>query len=268
MSIRVEQGYFDMNPAVDSSGIFRSADIPYFVFGAADETEAINEAYAQIPESFNGLFRKSIKMSERINETSFKVVATYSGPDGKIENINKDEDSFSFDTTGGTQTVKQGIDHVAQYPNDAADMHGMINFDGEDVNGVEIIQSVQNFTHTVAFDAYEITTDFRKKLTLFTGCVNTSPWRGYEKGEVLFRGVTGSGKYHLPCELTFNFSFSANMKDFYLGSILVHEKYGWDYHWARYKKIIQDKTVVYTPIAVYIERLFYYVDFKELGIGY
>lgn len=266
MSVKVELGV-DLSSAIDESGIFKSAEIPYMVFGAEDETEALNEAYANVPESFNGLFRKGIKIIERMNETSFKVGVSYSGPAEGGANVDNEDGSFSFDTTGGTQTVMVSRKTIGIYPDTAKSCNGAINFDGDQVNGVEIIQPILNFTETAAFDAYEITTDFKKKMAEYTGCVNWKPWRGYAAGEVLFRGVTGSGKYHKPCELTFNFSFSANRSDFKVGDIEIDNKYGWDYMWSRYTRKIDGGNIVCKPIAVYIERLFEFVDFRELRIG-
>lgn len=270
MSIIIAQGHLDNNLAVKNNGVFAPSDVPYFVFGAGTEEEALAEALVQVPTSYNGLQRQGIKISERINESNFKVIASYAGASGRLETADEDGEAFSFYTTGGTQTITQSRETIAGYakPGEIApDLQGAINYDGENVNGVEIVQPVLDFTETAIFDAGEITTGFRKTLASLTGCINAMSWRGYSPGEVLFRGVSGSGKTNLPCEITFNFSFSAHRREFTVGDITVTEKYGWDYMWVRYTDKVEEGCIVRKPAAVYIERIFEAVDFSKLGIG-
>lgn len=270
MSLKVEQGFFDFTGDMDSSGKFMAAEWPYMVFGEATEAQALAAVLAAAPATFEGLRRDKVKFQEQLAEEACKILVTYKGTDGTLQQ--NEGTPFSFDTSGGTQTITQSLQTIGKYPAETApDLGGAINYDDEQVNGVEIVQKVLNFTETGFFAAGTITTNFRKKLASMTGKTNSASWRGYDAGELLFRGVTGSGKTHLPCELTFSFSYSENRSNFTVGDITVSNKKGWEYMWVRYGKKIDTSTgkpfLVKRPIAVYVEKLFEEVSFTELGIG-
>ncbi len=269
MSLQVEQGFFDFNSEKDNAGHYLSAEWPYFVFGQATEAEALDAVLSEAPSTFNGLRLDRVKFQEQLNEDTCKVLVTYKTIPGELSG--DEGEAFSFDTTGGTQTVTQSKSTVASYVKTGAtapNFGGAINYDGEQVNGVEIIQPVLNFDIVGVFTAQEVTTTFLNTLMEMTSSVNSTTWRGRAAGTVLFRGVTGSGKTNAPCDLTFHFSYSPNRSNFTVGEITVSEKKGWDYMWVYYGKSedTSSKTIVRKPLAVYIEQLFELKDFDDLNL--
>jgi len=270
---RVEQGFFDRTQAVDSEGAYTTASVPYFAFNAEDEDDAINSVYASADGTFNGLVLDSVEIDERINATTFKVVAKYkASEDSSSSSETEPEPVFSFDTGGGTQHMTQSIATVGKYPSDAPDFGGAIGYDGESVAGIDIVQPVPNFSETHYLKDSVFTTSYKKGISTITGTMNGSPFKGYDQGEVLFLGANGTkrGKSSSSLwEVTYKFSVSPNRRNFKVGSITVTEKYGWDYMWVRYADHVDDtkKTLLKKPVAVYTERVYRIANFGALGIG-
>ena len=51
---RVEQSYTEHSKSIDKNGKYTSAEIPYLVFDAADEDEALAAVLASAPASCRG----------------------------------------------------------------------------------------------------------------------------------------------------------------------------------------------------------------------
>lgn len=270
---RVEQAFFDRTQAMGKDGAYTTAEVPYFVFEAESEEDATQAVYDEAPTTFNGLILESVEIDERINESTFKIVVQYqeSGTTSSDDD-DEPEPTYSFDTSGGIQHLTQSIETVGKYPADAPDYGGAIGYDGEKVNGVDIVQPLSNFAETHYLSDSKITTTYKKGVSKITGTMNNGSFRGYEPGEVLFMGATGTKKgddSDTPWEVTFKFAVSTNRKNFKVGDITVSQKYGWDYMWVRYVDKVDDnkKTLVKKPTAVYIERVYKIANFGALGIG-
>ncbi len=269
---RVEQAFFDRTQAMGSDGAYTTAEVPYFVFDVESEEDAVQAVYDEAATTFNGLSLDSVEIEERINETTFKIVVQYKESGTTSSEEEEQESTYSFDTGGGTQHLTQSIETVGKYPSSAPDYGGAIGYDGEKVNGVDIVQPVSNFSETHYLSDSVITTSYKKGVARITGMMNYSSFRGYDPGEVLFMGASGTkkGDDSDPLwEVTFKFSVSPNRTSFKVGDITVSEKYGWDYMWVRYADEVDDekKTLVKKPTAVYIERVYKITKFSALGIG-
>jgi len=274
MSIVFHEGYFDWQGAVDTDGKFTSADVPWFVFGTDDEEEALAAAVEGTPDEFNDLPRTSIEFAERINENACKILVHYAGANEGAATDQETAESISFDTGGGTQHITQSLSTRGRYPagegsTGAPDLAGAIGYDGEQVNGVDIVMPNLSFSLARIVAAREITTAFRLALAALTGKVNSATWKGYAAGEILFLGAAGSGRIDQPIEITYKFAHSPNRADFTVGEITVTEKLGWDYMWVRYEDEVDGdkKAVVRKPAAVYIEQVYEAADFAALGLG-
>jgi hypothetical protein len=270
---RVEQAFFDRTQAIDNTGSYTTAEVPYFVFDVETEEDALQAVYDEAPSSFNGLALEGFEIDERINENTFKIVANYKESESSsYSNADENEPSFSFDTSGGTQHLTQSIETVGKYPSDAPDYGGAIGYDGETVAGVDIVMPSPNFAETHYLPDSKFTTSYKKGVSKITGTMNNSSFRGYEAGEVLFLGASGTKRSDDADELwevNYKFAVSTNRKNFKVGDVTVSRKYGWDYMWVRYADEVDDdkKTIVKKPTAVYIERVYMISNFSALGIG-
>lgn len=247
----------------------KSAELNFTIRGAASEAQA-GDALANVaPTVFDGLFRK-----ERQIETVFIDAAQ---PDknlfkGKVfygANDTANEFTESFDTTGGSQQITQSLLTVSRTPANAPNFKGALNFDGQKVNGVEIVVPVYTFSEQHYKSRAAVSAAYRKTLANLTGKVNSSAFRGFDAGEVLFRGAAGQlavVEGVKQWQITYQFAASPNRANIPVGDLVVPSKLGWDYLWALYGEAVDQNAVVQTPIAAYVERVYEFADFSALGI--
>ncbi|OQA03991.1 MAG: hypothetical protein BWY69_00146 [Planctomycetes bacterium ADurb.Bin401] len=177
---------------------------------------------------------------------------------------------YNFDTGGGSQKITQTISPltVTAYGDNPPDFKGAINVDDNSVNGIDIIVPVFNFNETKQIGRDFITTAFKTSVFRLTSKVNSQPWHGFEAGEVLFMGASGSkhgrtGDY----ELNFKFAASPNKTNITIGSITGINKKGWEYLWVRYEKSTDQNCLIQIPRAVYVHQVYESGDFSALGLG-
>jgi hypothetical protein len=184
----------------------------------------------------------------------------------------KSESQYSFDTGGGTQHVTQSIANVGKYAATgftAPDFMGAIGVTDDRVEGTDITVPVFNFTETHYIEKALVTGTYKLALFNLTGKVNGSGFKGFAKGEVLFLGASGSKRGLDDWEITFRFAASPNVAGLSLGSITGISKEGWQYLWVRF---IDDedptaKALIKRPVSAYVEQVYSYGDFSNLGIG-
>ena len=271
MALRVEQGFYDWDRAIDDDGDVVEAEIPYFVFGVDDEATALEKVKAAAPDKQDDLVLQKVELVERINLDTFKVRAVY-GEDPEKEREGEDEDdtNFTFDSSGGTMHMDVSLETKGKFPADAPDFKRAINVDNEsNVNGCEIVMPTFQFSETRTVKASKVNASYKRKIAELTGTVNAGAFKGFEPGEVLFLGATGSKKGKKrkhPWEITFKFAVSPNKTDLHVGDITVSKKDGWDYLWVKYEDEVSDekKNLVKKPVAVYVEKVYERKNFSLL----
>jgi len=249
----------------ETTGVKRSARIPYLVetlVGDVEESLILLQAAATLPAEYDGLLRTSIDIDERINEKHWRIVAAY----------DEYESTYRFDTGGGTQHITNSIttrNRYAEIGVTPPDFKGAIAYDGQNVNGVDIIVPVYNFSETHYFNDAQVTPAYKATLFRITGTVNNDPFRGFSPGEVLFLGASGSKRGSDLWELQFRFASLPNLENFTVGDITVSEKKGWDYLWVLYAddEDTAAKKLIKKPLAVYIEQVYPEKSFADLGLG-
>ena len=263
----VAEAFFDRNEVIGDS-----ADVPYIVFDAVDEDDVKAAAAAEIPSELGTLRRKSIEIGERVNETTWKVVARYEAPPVSNPWGPTPDSTFTFDVGSETQHITQSIETVGRYgPAASTKLGGAIGYDGENVAGVDIRVPAPTFTETHFFSDEEFTEAYRNLLIRKAFHYNTDTFRGFDPGEVLFLGATCSRRgddWDDPWEVTFKFAVSLNRTDLTVGDITGIDKKGWEYMWVQYADDLDDtvKEIVKKPVAVYVEKVYYGATFADLGI--
>jgi hypothetical protein len=246
----------------------KEAEFHYTIRGAADEAEARDALTSSVPAAYEGLIRQRREInaayvdSTRPASNIWKATVLY----GLID---PDDFTTTFDTTGGSQHITQSPLTVARYPANAPDMKGAIGFDGQRVNGTDIVIPAYTFTETHLKTKSQVNAAYRAALARLTGRVNHASFKGFADGEVLFRGVSGSlivSDSVQKWQLNFAFAVSPNLTDFYVGDIPVAHKYGWDYLWVLYTETVNANRLIQQPAAVYVERLYATGDFGDLNI--
>lgn len=264
-----------------STGHNPTAEFYYTVHGTGDEVEARTQLALYAPSAIDPygtglvLIPRETVTVEAISDTLWNGIVRYgfTAPE-------TDESTESFDTTGGQQHITQSLETVAVYKreedeNEAPRYGGAIGVaQGGEVAGVDIVVPVYHHVETHYFEAALVTNAYKRTIYSLTGKVNNTPFKGFEPGECLFLGASGSrrgGKW----EVTYNFACSPNAEGtdenpaFVLDGIKIVRKDGWNWLWAPYIDIedAAAKALGKKPVAFYIERVYHGRDFAALGIG-
>ena len=277
MATRVEEAYSERDQTVNAKGEVTEIEIPYLVFEAENEDAALAAARSKAAShTVSGMVLDEVEVTERVNRDTWKVKAIWKDEDSDDpDDPDEDEEttSFAFDTGGGTMHRNQSLKTVSKVPNDAPDFNGAIEVDNEgNVNGVDVTMPVLNFTETHTMNGSRVTTSYKKTVAALTGTVNSSGFRGFSAGEVLFLGASGtkrSKRPNAPWEITFRFAVSPNQSSLQVGKLKVSNKKGWDYLWVRYADKVAEnrKNVIKEPVAAYVEQVYPTGDFGNLGLG-
>jgi len=258
-----------------TGGNARSATVEYIITqdvdpqnpnATSDDGEAIQALVDNCPEKWGPaeIPRASYEI-EQIADRIWIGTVNYNYND-------KDENKFeySFDTGGGTQKITQTIAplQVYKYGTNAPDFQGAINVDDNSVNGIDIVVPVFNFSETRVVNKLNIDTAFKLSIFNLVGKVNNASWHGFNAGEVLFLGASGSksGRFG-DWEITYRFAASPNQNNITIGSITGITKKGWEYLWVRYEKSTDQNCLVQVPKAVYVHEVYPSASFSALGLG-
>jgi hypothetical protein len=175
-----------------------------------------------------------------------------------------------LDTGGGTQHITQSRATVSKHApvgETAPDFKGAIGVTTDSVEGTDITIPVFNFAETHYVPTAAVTDGYKLALFNLTGKVNSAAFRGFQPGEVLFLGASGSKRGKDDWEITFRFAASLNVAGLGVGDIVGIDKKGWEYLWVRYADAEDENVLVKQPIAAYVEQVYQEADFSGLGIG-
>lgn len=171
--ITVEQGFFDRSQSANKYGASVSADVPFFAFGAADESEAIEAVYNHSPLWILGMQRDSVSIESRLNETSFKVIAGYKKP-GYQGNEDVPLKSKRVSVSSNLYQDNTGKDK------DGADIF-VAGFDGKKdypQGGVPAFMPQKRLQ--ITYEAEGAPSDIL--INSYLGKINSLPWRSGEAG--------------------------------------------------------------------------------------
>jgi hypothetical protein len=244
-----------------------SVDLIFIVRGTHSDLAAKAALAAAAPVFYDGRVRQSLHI-ERVAEDIWEGSVRY----GNLQPPETGDSSYQFDTGGGTQHITQSLQTVGCYAppgQTAPDFQGAIGATHDNVEGVDITVPVYNFAETHYLPVAAVTPGYKATLFFLTGKVNSGPFHGFQTGEVLFLGASGSKRGQDDWEITFRFAASPNVTGLVVGSIGGINKKGWEYLWVRYADAedMASGTLVKRPIAAYVEQVYQYGDFSNLGIG-
>lgn len=277
-TLRIEKAYYDRSESLDAkdkSGRLKSVEIPYIVFGVETERDAIQALKSKGIEEIQSMLCTSISTDERLASDIFKIVASYE-PDPDWEDPSgggsdtKDEKqySISFEIGGGTQHISHSIETVQRVPHSAPHLNGAINFDGQNVNGLDIAGGGITMTETVEIKAVEIDAAFVKSIAEKQNKLNHESFRGFNPGEVLFLGATlsqqGTGK---TAKSSISYKFQISMNSTVKAGSESVEKKGFEYAWVKYKPALDtaSKTIGQEVEGLYVEKVYDSTSFSGLG---
>lgn len=177
--------------------------------------------------------------------------------------------TFSFDTTGGTINLKCAKSHVATYESSgvvAGDHHkGSIGVkkDGE-IEGVDIVSPVLKLNFSFKHPSGQVTITQARILAGLTGSVNGDVWKGFQPGELLYLGSTGSDGTDAEAEVTYQFAASQNRSNLSFGDINNIAKKGFEAYWVEFKSAVAGGAAARQPWRVHIEQVYDPVAFQTV----
>jgi len=245
-----------------------SAELVYHVTDAADE-DAVKTAVASArPATYAGLILDQTELIEKLTDTSWLVHCRYKAPT-PAEAAAPPDPVVSGDSTGGVQHITQSLGTAASYGDPDDDLNGAIGYDGDAIQGCDIVVPVWNFEEK----HYIESPNFGNYYAL-TGKVNSDAFTPdvggtFPAGSLLFLGVTytkqESDTYY---EVTFRFSYQPNQTGLTVGGIPGVAKLGWQYMWIQYGDDIDGTSGRRTkvPVAVYVENVYNTGAFSGLGL--
>lgn len=252
-------------------------DFEYDLVGTSSEIIARNYLVDNTPRVYENLFRMEFKVTPiQVDEgtDTGHWLCTVRYATGDVVPRELTDSSFAFDTTGGTQHITQSLGTVASagvpggppVPNHQRAIGA--NIGTGRVEGVDIPSPVYHFSESHIVPNQNVTSFYKGTLFFLTPTMNNSPFRGFARGECLFRGVVGQrrGKYG-DWDLNFRFAASPNRTNIEIGAIIIASKLGWDYLWVAYGKSVDANVLVNVPVAAYVERVLFFGEFSALGIG-
>jgi hypothetical protein len=251
----------------------------YKIFGTADDTElhaAINaeiSAYGQYWQ-YPGVAGMSL-MAESysvsfLGDNAWQLTINYA-KDGAEDGDAPLKRSRSFDTTGGTQHLTQAYAET-RFGTSAPDQKKAIGVDSNGVNGVDIVVPQLQWQESYDVPNAYVTDSYIRGVSGVTGTTNNATFRGFEAGEVLFVGCSGSQEWddqkgRGPWSLSFRFVASKNVTGETIGDISGVSKKGHEYLWVRYEDAVDSNVLLKKPKAVYVNKVYRESSFSALGIG-
>ncbi len=278
----VEKSFYDLNKSRNANQFLTELEIPYIVLGVQDE----DAAFVLVADKITSLGEKTVEnmvldhleLDQQLGPDSFKIRAVYetTKSETNTSGSGQNQPSFSFDTGGGTMHMTQSLATKGIYAargQTAQSFGGAIEVDeNNDVKGIDITTPLTSFNETHYFKPSRVSAAYRRTVADLTGRVNSSRFKGYAAGEVLFQGASGTRRGTKATdlwEINFKFIVSPNRKGIKINDITIAEKEGWDYMWFRYEAQVSSdsKALIKKPVAAYVEQVYERRSFGALKIG-
>lgn len=246
----------------------KSAELPYLVEDATGSSDARSTALAAAPTTFNGKVRQDARAEEVAGtDGTYLVDVLYGVTSGTSADTGSEQDSFEIAITP-TQVFTSRETISAHAPFDPwgpqiPDFQGAINVDSDGrVNGVQWPPATaQVITRTRVVASSSVTETYYRAMSALVGHVNSNTYLGFDPGELLFLGASGTRRAidaSEPWIITWKFGVSLNESNLTLGSqITIPSKNGWHYAWVYYREREDSdaKMLIPRPVAAYVERI-------------
>ena len=246
-----------------------------------DAVEAVNTYLLQVlgnPPNIGALVLDTINATEG-GQNIYNVTSTWktfqrrSQPQQPAQGqTQSDETDFSFSLSLQPVRLKIPIGAVAVFKaTDAADWTPQMLNDvgsGEEPEGVDVFEPVYEEEKTIRIRTTALTQQYRTTLRKAVGKTNADEFQGWQPGEVLLMGVSGTRRGSVDSEITFRWSVRENEDNLTVAGISGIQKKGWQYLWPRAETRSSDTSpMVKTITHVCVATVFKETTFAQLNIG-
>jgi hypothetical protein len=272
--------------SVNRNGQVVRAQIRYIVKNGdtdtSDDAPMLNAVREAAPASLGSALRDGAEIVDCRNQDLFEVAVNYISPaensTSKERHGRRDGDRvwksiFSCEKTRCYETLdKQRVFPAQSLP--ASNAGHSTGWNGRFGEGAET-QSVEKLSPRCEeicrrfMFASRCSKSFRKSASLLVGKVNNSPFRGWEKGEVLLREVEISEPFENDLnqtliELKCTFAIRRNRTGAVWQDIQLGKVGGWEHVWGISYADPADRTM--KSGCAYVGRLYHNADFGILGL--
>lgn len=225
-----------------TDGNCTSAEIKYLILDATSKREAIQAVLLAAPEQYGGLPLKEVRF-ESYENGNIELSAVYareesgSGGDGD----ESEEATESFDCGGGTKHMTHAISQSKVYGGTSDDAGGGIGWNGKsgseaEFSGVDVPCADMRESYTKTISRSKATsTAYKKRVAELVGKVNSTSFKGWDAGEVMFLGCSYStpSRGAKKVTVTYNFRIIPNESNAVVAGKNCGSKKGFEYLWAR-----------------------------------
>ena len=273
-----------------------SAEIKYLVVDPTSKKAAMqacfDDAPAHIDASDDSSLEKSgVRFDGITGDGCYDISVLYekeSAGGGDYSYGSRDTDyisSYNFDCGGGqrhiTHSKKQEIIDGDIDPGGAIGWNGKYGSESQ-IAGVDIPAAQPRESYTRVMPKDKLTIAFRRKAASLVGSVNSTPFKGWEAGEVMFLGCTyninykkNSKKQDSSAEktdlvsVTYNFAIQVNESTFEMNNkTYTRKKKGHEYIWSISETIVKENNPPSLEVkGIFIDKICEEADFNELGLG-
>lgn len=207
-----------------------------------------------------------------VGEASYKHKASDEAEDQNDRLAETDDLEISLEMTSESATITVAKELINTYPTNnqnAADIPTVglvIGFDGEEVQGCDILVPSGSFTITKVFDATSITNAWIKARANKRCKTNSDTFYGYDPGELLFTGFTMSYRNSGDAPVAFSFQQRENQTGITIGTSSSIAKKGHEYLFTKMTPTTDDadKAQVSKPEYVTIHRVYDTTTFADI----
>ena len=283
--ITVSEHYKAHGTVMDGDGKFTQIEATYIVSGTASDEDALAAVKGSVPATWGGLPLNQLEIASREALETFFVTVTWKEDDtswsSSIEDDDSDDDddddevdeserTVSFDCGGGTMHLTHSYGQRRVYGTKEAG--GAIGWNGKTgaemaITGVDVPTAQLRETYTRVMKLSKITTSFKRKVAKLVGKVNSGSFKGWNRGEVMFLGMSYScpAKKSTKVTVTFNFAVQVNEEATVCGQQVA--KQGFEYAWGLSSAAVSSTGAPMASVeAIYVDQVCQYDSFAALGL--
>ena len=269
----------------------RDSSLPkeFLVYRSDDENEVYQALLTETDEVFDNLLRSKVS-AKPLGGGVWEGTVQYGLPEGgagtaigatpviplsgpaSAQSLDPSDPAMgglevTFDFLGETKHITQSIQ--TKYEDSATggtpkDYKQAIGVSKDGVAGTDIF--VGRLEMTVTQKRSSVTMANLTAWRSLVGTWNDATFWGYEQGEVLYLGGTGSCVQRGQWIVSHKFAIGENQVDVVVSpDLTIPSVDAWDYVWFTY--VPDDTTGLMTVADVYVEQVYYPGDFSALGIG-
>lgn len=148
----------------------------------------------------------------------------------------------------------------------APDLKGAINWDGANVNGVDVMKPTFQFSKALMKTVASVDNAYLLTLSTLVGKGNNAEFLGFAAGTLLLIGVDGHKVDSSKFEIVFSFAHGEHKTGLNIGGITGISKGAWQYLWVAFKHAAAE-THYKVPSAVYVHNIYESADMSLTGLS-